>query len=124
VRFLSRAFFLLVAAAAILFAISNRETVTVGFWPLPFLADLPLYLLCLLSLLIGGLIGAGAAWIAARRYRRELRSLRRRIAALERELTATQSQTPKPPSTIRSVAAGQTPAALSQRGARGSQRLS
>jgi uncharacterized integral membrane protein len=92
VRILFRAVFLVIAISLILFAVSNRETVSIGFWPLPFLADLPLYLLCFLSLLIGALIGVAAAWIAGRRNRRELSARRRRIEALERELMATQSQ--------------------------------
>ena len=91
-RILFRAVFLVIAITLILFAVSNRETVSVGFWPLPFLANLPLYLLCFLSLLIGALIGVAAAWIAGHRNRRELSARRRRIEALERELTATQSQ--------------------------------
>ena len=89
---LYRAGFLLIAVVLILFAVSNRETVAVGFWPLPFLADVPLYLLCFLSLVIGALIGSAVAWTAGHRIRRQLRALRRRIQALERELTATQSQ--------------------------------
>ena len=76
----------------ILFAVSNRETVSLALWPLPFLVDLPLYLLFFLSLLVGGLIGVSAAWIAGSRSRRELRGRRRRIEALERELAATHSQ--------------------------------
>ena len=91
-RILYRAGFLVIAIFLILFAISNRETVSVGFWPLPFLADVPLYLLCFLSLLIGALIGVAIAWMASHRTRRELRARRRRIDALERELMATQSQ--------------------------------
>lgn len=91
-RILYRAGFLVIAIFLILFAVSNRETISVGFWPLPFLADVPLYLLCFLSLLIGTLIGAAAASMAGRGKRRELRTRRRRIEALERELTATQSQ--------------------------------
>jgi|SRR5271163_4144426 len=89
---LYRAVFLVIAIVLILLAVSNRETVSVGFWPLPFLADVPLYLLCFLSLVIGALIGSAVAWRAGHRNRRELRALRRRIEALERELTATQSQ--------------------------------
>jgi len=92
VRILFRAVFLVIAISLILFAVSNRETVSVGFWPLPFLADLPLYLLCFLSVLIGALIGVAAAWIAGHRNRRELSARRRRIEALERELMATQSR--------------------------------
>ena len=91
-RILFRAVFLVIAISLILFAVSNRETVSIGFWPLPFLADLPLYLLCFLSLLIGALIGVAAAWIAGHRNRRELSARRRRIEALERELMATQSR--------------------------------
>ena len=89
---LYRAGFLVIAIFLILFAVSNRETVSVGFWPLPFLADVPLYLLCFLSLAIGALIGVAIAWMAGHRTRRELRARRRRIDALERELMATQSQ--------------------------------
>jgi uncharacterized integral membrane protein len=92
VKTLYRAGFLVIAVVLILFAVSNRETVAVGFWPLPFLADVPLYLLCFLSLAIGALIGVAIAWMAGHRTRRELRARRRRIEALERELMATQSQ--------------------------------
>jgi lipopolysaccharide assembly protein A len=92
VRFLGRAVMLAGAILLILFAISNRETVSLALWPLPFLVGVPLYLLFFLTLLIGILIGVSMAWIAGRRARRELRRRRRRIEALERELAATQSQ--------------------------------
>ena len=91
-RILYRAGLLAIAIFLILFAVSNRETVSVGFWPLPFLLDVPLYLLCFLSLVIGTLIGVATAWMAGHGKRRVLKSRRRRIEALERELTATQSQ--------------------------------
>jgi lipopolysaccharide assembly protein A len=92
VRIVYRAVFLVIAVFLILFAVSNRETASVALWPLPFLVDLPLYLLCFLSAVLGALIGLGAGWTAGRRDRRELRTRRRRVDALERELTATQSQ--------------------------------
>ena len=82
----------LVAAALLIpFALSNREPVSLGFWPLPFLIELPLYLLILLSLLAGYVIGGTAAWIARRHLRRELRHRRRHVEALERELLAVRS---------------------------------
>ena len=81
----------------VLFALSNRETVSLTLWPLPFLVDLPLYLVFFLSLLLGFLIGASTAWIAGSRVRRELRRRRRRIEALERELAATQAELENPP---------------------------
>ena len=91
-RVLRRSLVFLGAIVLILFSVSNRETVSLAFWPLPFLVDLPLYLLSFLSLLIGFLIGGCAAWIAGGRDRTELRRRRRRIEALERELAVTQPQ--------------------------------
>ena len=83
----------LVAALLLIpFALSNREPVTLRLWPLPFLIDLPLYLLVLLLLFAGFIIGAAAMWIAGRRVRRELRRRRRRVEALERELVVARSQ--------------------------------
>ena len=91
-RIINRAVLLLVAVLLVLFAVSNRATVQIGLWPLPFLAVAPLYLLCFLSALIGVLCGAAVAWFTGRSTRRELKDCRGRIAALERELAATQSQ--------------------------------
>jgi uncharacterized integral membrane protein len=84
----------LIAAVLALFAMSNRETVAFGLWPLPFEVGLPLYLAVLAALLIGFIAGALAAWVAGRRRRRENRRRGRRIAALERELAATQAGVP------------------------------
>ena len=99
-RILYRAILLVVAVFLILFAVSNRERVAVSLWPLPYLADIPLYLLMFLCLLIGAAIGGLAAWIAGRRDRRELRSRGRRIEALERELAATQARLEDHPGTL------------------------
>lgn len=59
---------LLVAAIVVDFALSNRETVLVGFWPLIDGLALPVYLALLLPLLLGLALG----WLAAgwRNYRR------------------------------------------------------
>ncbi len=81
-----------VALVLMLFAVSNREVVTIELWPLPVEGSMPLYLAILLILLIGILLGAVAAWISAGRWRRETRRLRRRVDALERELGATQAK--------------------------------
>lgn len=83
---------LIIAAAVALFAASNAGTVTLGFWPVPYFATAPLYLVVLVSLLFGIVIGALAVWIRGGRRRRELRECRRQNAALARELAATQAQ--------------------------------
>ena len=83
---------LVFAAILSLFAASNREAVSLGLWPLPYLVDAPLYLAVFLSLLLGFVLGAAVAWLGSRRARRELRRCRRRSEALARELAVTHSQ--------------------------------
>jgi uncharacterized integral membrane protein len=84
----------LLAAVLALFAASNRTPVSFALWPLPFFLETPLYLAVLVALLIGFLAGAIAVWHGGRGRRRELRRRGRRIAALERELAATQAVLP------------------------------
>jgi lipopolysaccharide assembly protein A len=78
----------LVALVLVLFAVSNRESVSVGLWPLPALVELPLYLVVLGTLLVGFFAGELAAWVRNWRWRREARRSRDRISLLERELDA------------------------------------
>lgn len=83
------------AILLIIFAVSNRDAVVVTFWPLPMMLEAPLYLVVLLALFFGFLVGELVAWINGRRHRREARRRARRIEALERELDATQAKLPK-----------------------------
>src|SRR3954453_5653249 len=85
---------LIVAGALALFAISNGETVALGFWPAPYLVEAPLYAAVLVALLVGFLLGEFAAWLAAGRVGRGARRAPppRRPAPLEAELLATQAQ--------------------------------
>src|SRR4051794_10904592 len=82
----------LIALALALFAASNREAVSLGFWPLGLALELPLYLAILLTFFTGLLCGAVAAWVGGRHWRSEARRTRRRVTALESELEATQAQ--------------------------------
>jgi uncharacterized integral membrane protein len=88
-------FVLLIAVIVALFAVANRDSVSLGLWPFSFVVQTPLYLAILLSLLIGFLAGAVAGWAGGASNRGESRRRRRRIAALERELAATQAQLPQ-----------------------------
>jgi len=83
---------LVIAGLVALFAASNREMVALGLWPLPFVAQAPLYLVVVVALLFGFVTGALAGWIRGLRRRRQLRECRRQNEALARELAATQSQ--------------------------------
>jgi uncharacterized integral membrane protein len=83
------------AIIIIAFAVANRRSVTVSFDPFggnePVASiTLPLFVLVILLLIIGVLIGGLASWLrqgkwrgSARRFERELAQLRGKLAALE-----------------------------------------
>ncbi len=79
--------------AALLFAVANRQQVALGFWPLPDQLELPLFLVVLLALVGGFVIGWIAEWFGAgrhrtraRRYAAETERLRQEVRRLETEL--------------------------------------
>jgi len=78
----------LAALALIIFAVDNRQVVTVSLWPLPIEASAGLYLVVLVTLFAGFLLGELIAWMNGHRWRREARLKARRIEELERELAA------------------------------------
>ena len=83
------------AVIIVAFAMANRESVTVSFDPFggaqPAASmTLPLFVLIILLLIIGVVIGGLASWLrqgkwrgAARRLERDLRQLRGKVAVLE-----------------------------------------
>jgi uncharacterized integral membrane protein len=94
------------ALIIVLFAVSNRDGVVVTFWPIPLAIEAPLYLVVLLALAVGFLVGELVAWINGRHHRRHARRRARRIEELERELGATQAKLPKHEPTRLPVAMG------------------
>jgi uncharacterized integral membrane protein len=80
------------AVLMILFAISNREVIPVGLWPLLTQLEMPLYLVLLVTLLVGFVVGQLVAWVAGSHWRREARRSRDRIAALESELASARTR--------------------------------
>ena len=68
------------------FAISNREAVTLGLWPLPFRIDAPVYLVALLPLLLGVVIGGLVLWFARFATSLRMRRLETRLAATQKDL--------------------------------------
>jgi uncharacterized integral membrane protein len=85
------------ALVLVVFAVSNRATVSVTFWPTLFEIDLPLYLVVLAALLVGFLLGQLTAWINGGKKRREAREKGRRVRELESELEALRGKKPEPP---------------------------
>jgi len=67
----------------VMLAVDNRGMVDIVFWPLPFTYRMPLYAVLLIGLFVGALLGGTALWLSSQRQRREMRSLRRRMSAVE-----------------------------------------
>jgi uncharacterized integral membrane protein len=78
----------LVALLCVVFAVSNRASVSLAFWPLSMELTAPLYLVVLLALLVGFLVGLLVAWIWSWGARRAARVRAKRIEILERDLAA------------------------------------
>ena len=85
----------LIALFLLVFAIANRQTMTVDLWPFPVAFDWPVCVVVLITLAIGFLVGELVAWLNGHRWRREARRMKRRVEELERELAA-RAPTPAP----------------------------
>ena len=97
-----------ILVAAALFAIENRGTLALNFWPTPYSLSLPVYMAIFGAVLVGFFGGGFCAWAAqgkrraaqrqaereAERLRREAEDLRRRLDLLE------SAQRPVPPPVI------------------------
>ena len=79
----------LVALLVVVFAVSNRAMVVLTFFPLPAELQAPLYLVVIVAVIVGFLIGALVAWIGGGKRRAETRQLRRRLDRVQRDVHAT-----------------------------------
>lgn len=84
-----------VAVSLGLFAVSNRASVRLDLWPLPFGLEAPVYLLALSPLAIGFLLGIVSTFVASGPLRvrirarlREVRMLEKRTEALKHQISA------------------------------------
>ena len=76
----------LVAACAVLFSVSNRQPVIFYITPLHQPLELPLYMIGLLLLCSGFLLGSFTVWLNSSGIRRDRRTQKRQIKTLEKEL--------------------------------------
>ena len=92
-KFLSALLGLLIFVASLIFALSNRQSVTVNLWPFDLEMTAPLYIMTLGALAVGLLIGSFYIWLTAlphrftaRRLGKDVTLLSGKIVELEREL--------------------------------------
>ncbi len=93
-RLLSWLIGLPLAILVVLFALSNRQTMTVGLWPFDEGLALPAFLAVLLPLLAGFLAGFLLALARGLGHRRAARRHGKRADTLQRELDALRAQAP------------------------------
>jgi uncharacterized integral membrane protein len=79
------------AAVIIIFAVANRQSVTVSFDPFSttspaYAVTLPLFVLIVVLIIFGVLIGGTVAWVGQARWRRAARRLDADVRALHQEL--------------------------------------
>jgi hypothetical protein len=83
---LSRILLGLFLAVGVLVAISNREPVELGLWPLREKLVAPLFIMIVFLLLIGVLVGLLMGWFSNRRHRTQARHRGTEVERLEREV--------------------------------------
>ncbi|WP_051431939.1 LapA family protein [Rhodovibrio salinarum] len=85
-KYLSWIITLPLIAVAVIFSVNHRQPVEIDLWPLPLAIEPPLFLVVLLAVFIGFLIGGSIDWWSQGRNRRTARWRRYRIEELEREV--------------------------------------
>jgi uncharacterized integral membrane protein len=85
------------AVVFVVFAVANRQMVTVSFDPFSsaipsYAVTLPLFLIILAVLILGVLIGGFAAWIRQGKWRRNARRLEAEVRALQTEIDVKSAQ--------------------------------
>ena len=90
-KIVSAVVFVPLIVVLVLFAVANRQTVTVSFDPFSsaspaYAATLPLFAVIFVVLIVGVLIGGAAAWLRQGKWRRAARRLDGEVRALHDEM--------------------------------------
>jgi putative membrane protein len=78
----------LIGLILVVFAVANRDPITLNLWPLPITLETRVFIAVLLPLVVGFLMGEVAAWVSFRHHRRQARHATRRVEELERAVAA------------------------------------
>lgn len=83
-----------VAALVVLFALMNRQQVTLSLWPLPWDISAPVFLFTLGAVVFGFLFGAIVTFFSGGHTRQKLREARRALAESQDEVARLKRQSP------------------------------
>jgi len=70
----------------VLFAVSNRGPVDIGFWPTTYQITVPIYALALLMIVVGFILGGTLVWTETTGDRMRARRYRKKSEGLEQDL--------------------------------------
>jgi lipopolysaccharide assembly protein A len=87
-RFIKAALTVLIILACVMFAVVNREMVTISLFPLPYSADLPKFLLAILFFTLGIIVGGLMISLKYTRVVRVLKKEHKQVDALKNEVQA------------------------------------
>lgn len=74
------------------FAVSNRQIVEMGLWPLPETIEVQLFWVFLFGLTVGVILGGLGTWLAGMKKRRTARQARNKAWALENQVKVMKEQ--------------------------------
>lgn len=74
------------------FAVSNRQPTALELWPLPGAVEVPVFVVALVPLAVGIVLGGLVDWLVQGRHRRHERQLKRRVGTLESEVRQVRSK--------------------------------
>jgi len=73
VKHLSWIIFFPLTIIIIVFLVVNRGIVVIDLWPLPIILHIPIFLLIVIPLLVGIILGGTGSWLSGGRYRRNIK---------------------------------------------------
>jgi len=79
------------------FALSNREPVVLGLFPLPYELSLPMFIPVLVACFLGLLAGGFTVWVSAGKHRRKAKESRKQADELARQVLELKAELAKRP---------------------------
>jgi len=91
-RFVKLLFLAAVALGFVVFSVDNRQAITISFFPLPYSAEMPVFLFAIACFIPGALTAGVITSSGLYQVKRQHKFAQRRVAALENETRTLQVQ--------------------------------